>query len=177
MKRELLIGCGSSREKKIYLDGNNTWGNLTTLDYVKTHNPDVVWDLEEFPYPFEDNSFDEIHAYEVLEHTGKQGDWKFFFKQFSEFHRILKPGGFFVASVPMWNSAWAWGDPSHTRVIPKEQLTFLVQPEYTKQVGTKAMSDFRESYRADFDVVTFQEKEDTMIFVLTAVKPSRIAYV
>ena len=29
--------------------------------------------------PFGDDAFDEIHAYEVLEHTGRQGDWRFFF--------------------------------------------------------------------------------------------------
>ena len=83
MKRELLIGCGSSHRKNLTFDGTYEWSNLTTLDYNSDHNPDIVHDLCKFPLPFEDNVFDEIHAYEVLEHTGQQGDYKFFFEQFS----------------------------------------------------------------------------------------------
>lgn len=92
MKRELLIGCGSDLRKKLTADGTKEWTCLVTLDYCERHNPDVVWDLNNIPLPFDDNTFDEIHAYEVLEHTGTQGDYKFFFKQFEEFWRLLKPG-------------------------------------------------------------------------------------
>jgi predicted SAM-dependent methyltransferase len=89
--RELLIGCGSRREKLIFFEGKKEWENVTTLDINQDHMPDIVWDLHNIPLPFEENSFDEIHAYEVLEHTGKQGDYQFFFDQFSDFWRILKP--------------------------------------------------------------------------------------
>lgn len=169
MKSELLIGCGSSRAKRLKCDGKDTWENLTTLDINADHKPQMVWDLNEFPYPLLDNSMDEIHAYEVLEHTGTQGDYKFFFKQFSEFHRILKPGGHFLATVPALNSVWAWGDPSHTRVIQKEQLIFLRQRSY-EQVGTTSMSDFRNIYKADFDIVVAYEDAGCLNFILRAIK-------
>ena len=87
-KKELLIGCGSNHEKKIVYDGINDWSNLITLDYNKDHNPDICWDLLSLPLPFKDQEFDEIHAYEVLEHLGQQGDYKLFFAQFSEFWRL-----------------------------------------------------------------------------------------
>ena len=94
MKRELLLGCGNSREKQVKWTGSDgPFENVTTLDIDQGCEPDVVHDLNVMPLPFDDDSFDEIHAYECLEHTGKQGDWKFFFDQFSELHRLLKPGG------------------------------------------------------------------------------------
>ena len=126
------------------------------------------------PLPFDDNTFNEIHAYEVLEHTGMQGDWHFFFAQWEDFWRILKPGGIFAGTCPAWNSKWAWGDPSHKRVISHESLGFLVQPEYEKQVGKTAMSDFRFCYQADFNIVYSETRGETFHFALQAIKPSRL---
>ena len=173
MRRELLIGCGSNWDKRLHM-GQPEWDELTTLDYNSDHNPDVVHDLMELPYPFLDDAFNEVHAYEVLEHTGTQGDYKFFFAQFSEFWRILKNGGFLICTCPSRHSPWAFGDPSHTRVLQPEQLVFLRQPEYTAQVGVTPMSDFRNIYKADFDVKHCHDDGQTFSFVLQAIKPSRI---
>ena len=169
MKAELLIGCGSAREKRLTVDGTQSWSNLTTLDYNADHKPDVVWDLMDFPLPFNPNTFDEIHAYEVLEHTGAQGDYKFFFAQFSEFWRILKPNGYLFVTCPSRHSVWALGDPSHTRVLQKEMLTFLDQDAYL-QVGKTPISDFRGIYKADFKAMHIVEDEEKFEFVLKANK-------
>lgn len=174
MRRELLIGCGSRRDKFMGPSEHREWSNLTTLDNNRAHKPDWVWNLMDLPLPFDNDTFDEIHGYEVLEHTGAQGDYVFFFRQFSEFWRIMKPGGMLFATVPSRHSVWAWGDPSHTRIIQPESLTFLHQPAYTGGVGTTAMSDFRYIYRADFDILGTQDDGETHMFALQAVKPSRI---
>lgn len=167
---ELLLGCGSNREKKIGVEGRNQWNNLVTLDHNHDHKPDVVHDLDNIPLPFEDNSFDEIHAYDVLEHTGRQGDWRFFFDQWADFWRILKPGGLFMGIIPSPKSIWAWGDPSHTRIIPVESLTFLSQMEYAKQVGETPMTDFRFYYKADFKILQTYSDDIVSKFILQAVK-------
>lgn len=168
--RELLIGCGSKRIKTLSLPGRKKFENLTTLDNNPSHQPDRLWDLTQHPLPFDDNSFDEIHAYEVLEHLAYQGDYKFFFAEFTEYHRILKPEGHFFATVPSRLSPWAWGDPSHKRIIQPETLIFLSQEEYKKQIGRTSLSDFRHIYKADFEVVYSSEGKDTFAFVLKAIK-------
>ena len=171
MKTELLIGCGNSRQKRMHPEGASAeWSNLITLDFSEDCRPDVVHDLEDLPYPFEDNSFDEIHAYEVLEHTGNQGDWKFFFDQFSELHRILKPDGCLYASVPNWQSIWAWGDPSHKRVLSPASLVFLNQAQYQQQVGKTAMTDYRSYWAKNFDIDYQKYEENSFLFVLKAKK-------
>lgn len=176
--RELLIGCGSNREKKIVLsDRSKEWSNLTTLDINPDHKPDIVHDLEVLPYPFEDNTFDEIHAYEVLEHTGRQGDWRFFFAQWNEFYRILKPDGQLYGTSPLWHSPWAWGDPGHTRIIGAEQLYYLDRTNYA-EVGTSPMTDYRFCYEGDFQPLAIQPIEANprpvqLMYVLKAVKPRR----
>lgn len=164
--KELLLGCGSRTKKDLYINGNDTFKNLTRLDINDDHNPTIVHDLRMHPLPFADGEFDEIHAYEVLEHLAQQGDYEFFFREFSEYHRILKTGGHFFASCPAPTSPWLWGDPSHKRVISKETLVFLSQAQYVEQVGKTSMSDFRYLYKADFKVVYADEKNGTTYFIL-----------
>lgn len=184
--RELVLGCGSTSEQKtITVTGSHKYENPTTLDLYPRHNPDVIWDLaSEEPLPFDDNTFDEIHAYEILEHIGAQGDYKTLFRQFSDYWRVLKPNGFLMATVPHYQSILAWGEPSHTRIINAATLVFLSQAQYEEQIGKTAMSDFRDVYKADFNpaymetIYTDKEGEDPerrgFHFVLQAVKPSRI---
>ncbi len=182
---ELLIGCGSNRDKKLKPPGHEEWENLVTLDKNADHKPDVICDLAQVPLygkalglenqplnysKLPDDLYDEIHAYEVLEHTGRQGDYRFFFAQFEEFWRILKPGGLLCATVPSWRSEWAWGDPSHTRVITPGTLAFLSQKQYELQVGKTTMSDFRYLYKADFDILHSTCDDVQHVFVLRAVK-------
>lgn len=170
MKKELLLGCGSRTIKDLAIDGRHEFENVVRLDSNPDHKPDVIYDLTEHPLPFSDNEFDEIHAYEVLEHLADQGDYRFFFKEFTEYARILKPGGHFLASVPAIGSPWVWGDPSHRRAISKETLVFLSQAEYAKQVGITAMSDFRYLYKADFKPIDFRTTEHRFFFVLEVIK-------
>lgn len=169
---ELLIGCGSRREKLIWND-RREWSCLTTLDINAAHKPDVEWDLERLPLPFDPDTFDEIHAYEVLEHVGRQGDFRFFFAQFEEFWRILTPGGLLCATSPSRQSAWLWGDPGHTRVIQPESLVFLSRAEYARQIGVTPMTDYRFCYGGDFDIVHSVDDGQSFRFALRAAKPAR----
>ena len=167
---ELLIGCGNQREKMLSLPGKEAFTDLTTLDIDPDAGADVVHDLNVTPYPFEDDSFDEIPACEVLEHLGSQGDWRAFFAQFYELWRILKPDGHLIATCPSVSSRWAWGDPGHTRTIQPETLTFLSQDQYRQQVGVTSMTDYRHVWSGDFRPVHLNDDGESFGFVLRAIK-------
>jgi hypothetical protein len=167
MKKQLLIGCGIRRNNLF----TKAWDDVITLDINPEVKPDIVHDLNVLPLPFYDNTFDEIHAYEILEHTGLQGDWRFFFRQFSDFWRIMKRDGVLYGTSPALSSRWVWGDPGHSRVISAETLSCLSQETYMKKVGITSMSDYRFVYKADFESLISRDENDTFIYALRAVKP------
>lgn len=179
--RELLIGCGYTRDKRLALPGMPvSWKNLTTLDNNGECKPDYIWNLESTPWVYRhetkipDNFFNEIHAYEVLEHLGQQGDAESFFAHFSEIYRILKPGGHLFATCPSRTSPWLWGDPSHRRAITQESLCFLDQKmiAQNRKAGTN-MSDFSRLWHGDFRVVGSSDDTVLHTFCLQACKPVR----
>lgn len=162
----LLLGCGA-RDKQEFGKYDESW----TIDINPDVYPDQVMDLEALTVEeFAENSFDKIVARQILEHLGRQGDWRFFFYQWNMFWTWLKPGGEFIAEVPDYRTIWAWGDPGHSRVFNPGTLVFLDQEEYKKQVGVTPMTDYRSVYYGNFKVVEHGFKDSNYMFKLVAVK-------
>ena len=134
---------------------------LVTLDMNPEVKPDIVWDLNKHPLPFDDEEFDEIIALDVLEHLGSQGDFKFFFSEFSEYWRILKNEGIFHGSVPIENKQWAFGDPGHTRIFSMQYLTFLDQQAY-EQCGITQLTDYRYLWKRNFKILSITYHDPTV---------------
>jgi SAM-dependent methyltransferase len=100
MPKILDVGCGA----------NKTPGAIG-LDNNPRTNADVIHDLGELPYPFEDSEFDEIVSNHVVEHVPDVIAF------ISELHRITKPGGKIRLLTPHYtNPDWA-NDPTHRNHI------------------------------------------------------------
>jgi SAM-dependent methyltransferase len=160
MKRSLLLGCGNSRKKKLFLGENRDWtGELTTMDMDPNCGADVIWDLEKHPLPFPDDTFDEMGAYDVLEHFGRQGDWRGYFDEMSDYHRILKPGGLFGIIVPIGNDRFA--DPGHTRFFSANHFGFLNNAFYQNTLDANLpITDYRWYWKKNFNLAYAQVIED-----------------
>ena len=147
----LMLGVGSAAPRRRLKAANaapDAEINWTTLDMDRSKKPHILLDLEDIDtgegrIKRDNETFDEIHAYEVLEHFGHQGDFRGFFRMFRELWRLLKPKGLLIGTSPASTSPWAWGDPGHTRVISPEALSFLRYEHYA-QLGTTPSSDYRE---------------------------------
>lgn len=119
---------------------------VITLDADSRLNTDVVCTLGRDPIPLPDNSIDRAVAIHVIEHIGKQGETEAWFYFWEELYRVLKPEGTLQFESPFWSGVWAWGDPSHTRVLSPEAFYFFSQDNY--RIKDSAISPFR--IRCDF---------------------------
>ena len=146
--KALMLGVGHfPPERKIVpIGAPEVQVDWTTLDINRDVKADIYYDLDELEHgarlPLDDESFDEIHAYQVLEHFGRQGDFRGFFLTFREFWRVLKPGGELYGDTPALHSRWLWGDPGHCRVVTMESLSFLTRRAYA-ELGKTTSTDYR----------------------------------
>ncbi len=101
---KLNLGCGSNK-----LEG------YVNVDKYDTYKPDIVHDLEKFPYPFKDNSVSHILLSHVLEHLGQNPD--VFNSIIKELYRICSNKALIDIRVPHPRHDDFLSDPTHVRPI------------------------------------------------------------
>jgi hypothetical protein len=81
----------------------------TNVDRAPETAPDLVWDLETLPWPWDDGAVHEVRLVHVLHTLAPSGDW--FIEMMAELHRVLEPGGVLTVVVPHMRSDDFWRDP------------------------------------------------------------------
>ena len=110
MTTKLHLGCGSIRKN-----------GYVNVDSQARLNPDVIWDLSKFPWPWKDNSVDEIFSNHVFEHLQDAvGTMK-------ECYRILKPGGTVECFVPFAANITYFQDPTHCRPWTDATINYFLK--------------------------------------------------
>lgn len=92
------------------------WANVEHPKQKKTAKADIWHDLNKFPYPFKDNSADEILMSHVFEHLNDH------IRVIDECWRVLKPTGKLTIQVPHSSYYAAWGDLTHTHAFTSSSL-------------------------------------------------------
>lgn len=143
------LACGSIKGPRLpATDGpasdSEGW---TGVDIAPCEGVDIVHDLTVYPWPFADESVDEVYCSHYVEHiphdigTGLDG----FLAFGNELHRILKPGSQATIIAPYYTSMRAWQDPTHLRAITER--TFL----YWDRVWLESQGLGHYGVTADFD--------------------------
>ena len=100
--------------------GNNKLPGAFGIDIEGHRGVDLVADLNK-PIALESSSYDVIISNQVLEHIQSLNELM------NECHRILKPGGWFIATVPYFRSSWAVIDPTHVRFFSLGSMDYFTQ--------------------------------------------------
>lgn len=113
-KTKLNVGC--------YGDYRKDWVNLDNNPKCKL---DVLHDINNTPFPFKDNTFNEICIIGTLEHSHEP------LRVIKEFWRICKKDALIYIEVPHWSSPYAYGDLTHFHYFTARSFsTFQEAPEY-----------------------------------------------
>lgn len=96
--KKIDFGCGPNKRE-----------GFIGVDAIDFPGVDIVLDVREGAWPFEDNSIDEAHASHFIEHLTAMERVHFV----NELYRCLKVGGQATIITPHWASNRAYGDPTH----------------------------------------------------------------
>jgi len=116
----LDVGCGSAK-----------FPGAIGLDISADTQADVVHNLDELPYPFEDSSFDQVLMQDVLEHVHDP------IRVIEELHRVLRPGGRLQLRTPHFSSVLAYGDPTHRHYFSALAIRSLAKPGFAHYTSAR----------------------------------------
>jgi len=111
--RVLDIGCGSKK-----------YPGAVGVDISADTDADIVHDLDVFPYPIEDDAFDQILMQDVIEHVADP------IRVMEELHRIARPGASIQLRTPHYSSVLAYGDPTHRHYFAAVAIRSLAEPGF-----------------------------------------------
>jgi predicted SAM-dependent methyltransferase len=126
---KLNIGCGDDVKKG--------WVNLDIVDY----GDNIKQDLDSYPWPFSDNTFDYILASHILEHL------KDFNSVINELWRISKPNATIEVRVPFFLNSLYYGEPDHR--IPFSIRSFDGYEDITNK-KLKWYEEWKKNHRTNF---------------------------
>jgi hypothetical protein len=141
---KLNMGCGHNK-----MDG---WVNV---DLSAECAPDVVCDLESLPWPWTDDSVEEVLFNHSLEHLGQNP--RVFLGMMQELYRVCRDGARIEIHVPHPRHDDFIGDPTHVRPITPALLTLFDrrQCDEWQRLGA-ANSPFAHYLHVDFALVDTQ---------------------
>jgi predicted SAM-dependent methyltransferase len=138
---KLNLGCGF---KKL----PDHWN----VDIEKKCNPDQVLDMEQTPWPYEDDFFDVITADNILEHVGQNP--RVFTAIMKEMYRVSKDGAQWYINVPHHRCDLAWDDYTHVRVLTPKTFKMFDQKYNFESIAKKlADSTFGLYHSVDLETV------------------------
>jgi SAM-dependent methyltransferase len=87
--------------------GELNFPNCFNVDLRQTSIVNQIVDLSKHPWPFENEQYDNVYAYDIIEHLEDV------ISCMEEIHRIIKPNGKVYIRTSYWKMESAFVDPTH----------------------------------------------------------------
>jgi SAM-dependent methyltransferase len=91
------------------------------VDFAGNALADVRHDLDVYPYPFADGSFEVVVLRNVIEHVRNVVGLM------EEIHRIGRPGADVLITTPHFSSVYSYQDPTHIRHLAIDSMDYFTE--------------------------------------------------
>lgn len=126
LDKKLKLNLGSGFQK---IDG------FVNVDIYEDSKPDVLHDLMQFPWPFDDGSVDHIVAKDILEHVGTTS--QDFINVLKEMYRVSADGAAWEVQFPHHRSDNIVNDPTHVRSLTQQTFRMFDQKTNMEWIKTE----------------------------------------
>ena len=118
--------------------GNNKIPNAIGIDLVPGTQADIVHDLNVFPWPLDDNQFEFVRLWSVIEHL------RDLVAVVGEVYRVSMPGATVIIGVPHFSSVNAYTDPTHVHYFSSSFMDYFIEgTELSRSYGFYSHARFR----------------------------------
>lgn len=104
----LDLGCGNKKRQ-----------GAIGIDFNDRTDADIIHNLNVFPYPLQESTFDEVYLDNCLEHLDNV------ISVMEEIYRLCKSHGTVKVIVPYFRSVWACIDPTHQHFFTVNSFAYF----------------------------------------------------
>lgn len=116
--RVLELGCGFSKTPGAF-----------GVDIIAGSQADLIHDLDVFPYPLSDSTWDRVICRDVLEHVAD------FVRTMEEIWRVSAPGATIAVRAPFMSSINYYSDPTHRRAFTSRSFDYFLPGQPAHGLG------------------------------------------
>jgi SAM-dependent methyltransferase len=124
----LDIGCGTVKAE----------AGAVGIDVSPRSGADIVWNLDEFPWPLESGSFERIYMSHIIEHVRDVG------RTMAEVHRVGRNGADVFVVTPHFSSHNSYTDPTHVRHLAARSFQYFTGEDFATFAGSDVRFSIEE---------------------------------
>jgi SAM-dependent methyltransferase len=115
----LDVGCGTRKAEP----------DAIGIDVSPRSAADVIWNLDEFPWPLESDVFDRIYMSHIIEHVRDVN------RTMAEIYRVGRGGADVFIVTPHFSSHNSYTDPTHVRHLTARSFQYFTGEDFATFTG------------------------------------------
>jgi len=124
----LDVGCGSRKAEP----------GAIGIDIHPRSAADIIWNLDELPWPVESDSFERVHMSHIIEHV------RDITRTMAEIHRIARDRADVFIVTPHFSSHNSYTDPTHVRHLAARSFQYFTGEDFATFSGSNVRFSIEE---------------------------------
>jgi len=117
----LDVGCGTRKAEP----------GATGIDADPRSAADIIWNLDDLPWPLQADAFDRIYLSHIIEHVRDS------MRTMAEVWRVARDGADVLVTTPHFSSHNAYTDPTHVRSLAARSFQYFTGEDFPSFGGSK----------------------------------------